>query len=513
MNIEFKIDKLPIQMVESLNQTYLLHLLATEEETVIPSGKSLLSLLSMAPSHLNSQSEQAAPLHDRVEQAIHSAFWKQALESLLDPTPSIQIERLKGLLSDVREAIAPLFPKTHPILATLATVPPTASPLISISLLFKDVLKSLRERAAPVRDSIIDGLLADLDAPLSPSTSPSSLSSATTPPSPLLVVNTTKSIMALADSMKADISQFYSQFSPGSMTDTQLRDVVKQQAKKREKELVLDIWGENGHDGQQRVQSLWRAWVNELQDVSNVQSEDRWTLRLVQALGSTTAVSCIIPELASRDNLPPDSTHDNRLPPQFFFAVPRLLYAQNYLQALVVAASLRSLTHLPPLAHDDSKGHDFMERVWTLLKAEIDDEDPSARPTKVINFADEVVRARQLASTPDENEEVQLRAAVDRTLRYEDPVFLLLHKRLLAALAHHLDEPKSQRNISGQVPAALRTGRAGKLPRLAFAGENEPRSKIVVKGFEDPILIRGISDVFEKVYQHAHWADTVWSSK
>ncbi|KAG8213692.1 hypothetical protein J3R82DRAFT_10390 [Butyriboletus roseoflavus] len=83
-----------------------------------------------------------------------------------------------------------------------------------------------------------------------------------------------------------------------------------------------------------------------------------------------------------------------------------------------------------------------MSRVWTLLRAEIAGE-PDASDTKLINLADEVIRARKQAtathSTPassplSKEDEVTLRAAVDRTLRPEDPVYKLLQRRLLTEL-------------------------------------------------------------------------------
>jgi hypothetical protein len=48
-----KIGTLPMELSALLNQTYFLHLLATEPETVIPDGKSLLSM--MAHSRLKPQ--------------------------------------------------------------------------------------------------------------------------------------------------------------------------------------------------------------------------------------------------------------------------------------------------------------------------------------------------------------------------------------------------------------------------------------------------------------------------
>ncbi|KAJ6625561.1 hypothetical protein B0H10DRAFT_2430347 [Mycena sp. CBHHK59/15] len=529
VNFAANAGKLPLELVEVLNQTYFLHLLATEPDLVIPPGKSLLSM--MAHSRMKPQAvDPNSLLHDRVEQAIHSAFWNQALESLSDPTPSVQIDRLKGLYTDVREAISPLFPANHTILKTLsAPVPPTASPLISTTFLWKEILIALRQRAAPARDQVIDALLADLDAPLSPVTVPSTASSVKTSTNQLaqLIVNTTKSIVALADTLKADLNQFVL----GSMTEQQLRSVVVQQAKIRETELILDVWGDSEKNGKARLKALWDDWVNTLEGPQEPesQSRERWIQRLVQALGSTTPVSCSMPDPVSKEERTPDgNTVGNQLPPQFFLTTPRLLYAQNYLQALVVAASLRSLTRLPPPTDGDANGPDFMQRIWTLLKAEIGEEDPYTGDTKIVNLADEVIRARGLVSAPDEIEEAQLRAAVDRTLQYGDPVFLLLQKRLLVALANRLCELRV--NIPGtsnNTPERMQTGRiaeverAGKRPRLMFdvepdakstASKLELRAMPTVKGFEDTVVVRGIDDVVAKVCHHIQWVESVWAN-
>ncbi|KAJ7783265.1 hypothetical protein B0H16DRAFT_1496132 [Mycena metata] len=516
MDFRQNLSSLPLELAQILSQTYFLHLLATEPDIVIPHGKSILSMMGQSPLK-PPEPQPAAIFHDRVKTAVHSAFWQQALEALSDPTPAVQIDRLKGLLFDVREAISPLFPKNHEILATLsAPVPPTASPLISTSLLLKEILVALRRRAAPVRDSTIDGLLADLDAPLSPiaaspSASPSSAIKSATSQLALLVVNTMKSIISLAETMKADLNQFVL----GSMTETQLKDVVVQQAKKREKELVLDIWGDSGKDGRERVQAHWQNWIDELEGEQPSQPRDKWIRRLVQSLSSTKPVSCTIPEPVSTEEPVQDG---NQLPPQFFFTAPRLLYAQNYLQALVVAAALRSLTRLPALSQsdppNDSRGHDFMDRIWTLLKAEIDEEDPSAS-TKIINFADEVVRARRLVSVPDEQEEAQLRAAVDRTLQYGDAVFLLLQKRLMTAVAHRLCEPTVD-VAADHAPERMQTGRtlgagrADKRPRLDAQATSSVPAMTPVKGFEEPLLIRGIEDILTTLRRHIGWIETVW---
>jgi len=162
-----------------------------------------------------------------------------------------------------------------------------------------------------------------------------------------------------------------------------------------------------------------------------------------------------------------------------------------------------------------------MDRIWTLLKAEIDEEDPSGSTTKIVNFADEVVRARRLVSAPDEREEAQLRAAVDRTLQYGDPVFLLLQKRLLGALALHLCRPRVTIDVAaGRTPERMQTGRslgagrADKRPRLdvdieAGSSSLQPATP-PVKGFEDIVLVRGLEIILTKVHKYIGWVESVW---
>ncbi|EED79571.1 predicted protein [Postia placenta Mad-698-R] len=79
--------------------------------------------------------------------------------------------------------------------------------------------------------------------------------------------------------------------------------------------------------------------------------------------------------------------------------LPSMFVSLNYLQALVIIASLRSLVHLHSVhaARFDSKaagngdGRALMSRLWTFLKTGVDME-PGAGGTKLMNLADQVVR-------------------------------------------------------------------------------------------------------------------------
>ncbi|KAG6842187.1 hypothetical protein C0991_001680 [Blastosporella zonata] len=462
---------------ELLQQAFFLHALATEPARVLPPGKSLLAMMARAP-----PIPQPSALHAQVEHVVHKAFWDEALDALSSPSPSVQLPRLKLLYTDLRDSLIPLFPPHHLILLTLAApLPPTSSPLHSTLALLNDVLRALRQRCAPARDQDIDAILTNL------ASSPPNLAT--------LIVNSLRDIITLAGVLKRDLTNTLL----GTMSEAQLADAIRQQARTRERDLVLDnvMWA-----SKEAVHTLWRTWLAD---------EHVWTSRLLRVLTSSTPVTC-----------QPADSHPNSLPPQLFFAQPTLLYLQNYLQALVVAASLKSLVRLPT---ETGTPQDFMARVWTLLRAEIDRDDAAGAddsdPTKLVNLADEVIRARRLfaASPIAENEERELRAAVERTLRLQDPVFALLQGRLVRAVDQELTARRSgvkENGIeAGRVPETMRTGMSRNATPMsldATSGRGTPSRSLPVdvKGFEGDVLAQAIEELVQKLCACADWAESVW---
>ncbi|KAI8975864.1 hypothetical protein BD414DRAFT_467583 [Trametes punicea] len=522
---------LPLELVQALNHTFFLHLLATDPERVLPPGKSLLSIMTSPRAHARRQEGELPKLEGRIHDYMHKAFWEEAQEKLSDPSPAVQLPRIRRLYHDLLEALRPLFPRSHPILVTLsAPLSPTSAPLRSAIVHLREILVALRERCAPARDAYIDQLIMKLDEPNQ---------FASTTELATLVVDTTRAILELTEAMKDDLSQFVL----GEMDEKDLRVVVTQQAMLREKSLILQLWPPS------RIEPAWKAWLDELlptmfPGADVVQPPHRrWIYRLVQALGAGSPVSCPlptirIPGLTQSDE--PDGVEQppNKLPPPFLVTCPGLLVAQNYLQALVIAASLRSLVRLPPKAASSQNTSDspsFMERVWTLLKASIEEE-PGAGQTKIINLEDEVIRVRRAYADAEHpcgpDEEARLRAAVDRTLQPRDPVFLLLQKRLLQALAMWLvsfpipyDGPSGSApgsRSSTPMPIHMQTGRdrPGKRPRLhlaldspqgAFVGwERERGRPPAIKGFEDDVLVREVGRTFGKIAAVVDWTDRIW---
>lgn len=438
--------------------------------------------------------------------------------------------------------LAPLFPRDHKILRALeAHLPPTSSPLHSALHFLEELLSALREQCAPIRDQAIDSLYARLDAWRDPIPNANAETSADASSLAVLIVNTIRETVALADQMKSDLNTAVI----GTIDEQEVEGFVLQEAKTKERDLVLKLWDTDQPLSVQLLREKWRSWVRSLPlsaqgKFGDVPAEKKWVIRLMEQLATNQAVICSLPSSLTQEEAPvPESQVEhppNGLPPHFLFVVPKLVYVQNYLQALTIAASLRSLTRLPIA---NGVGHDFMTRVWTLLKGEIDEDAPGRTndpgSIKLINLSDEVVRARRslsLAEDLDPEEEFRLRAAVERTLKPDDPVFVLLHHRLTDALTKGLLEPLSGdnvRNPGGNIPQIMRTGRAlgdsrpGKRPRINFsdhgtanpATANPIRSEgatapVTIKGFEDPTLANAFGGVYAQIVGCITWIEAVW---
>ncbi|KAH9978792.1 hypothetical protein BGW80DRAFT_1280937 [Lactifluus volemus] len=473
---------LPAELLDLLNQAYFLHILASDPSRVLPPGKSLLSALSQ-PDVRQQRDDESTTLQEKVEEMIHKAFWDEALGTLSSTEPSTQLPRLKLLFKDLHAALLPVLPAEHTVLAILSEpLPPTSSPLLTTANYFREVLIALRERCAPARDAYIDSLSTSLTDP------PSDI-----PGLAKLVIETTRSLLKLAEVMKDDLSQFVL----GTMGEVQLASAIADQARTQECALVLDLWK------QKTIHEDIAAWLANLsQPYALIVSPPsrKWVLRLMQALGATDPVACPLPTkpLVPEDTVPPPAP--NTLPPPFFFSTPELFYIQNVLQAIVIAAVLRTL--LPASASPPS---DFMYRVWTLLLASVNEEN-HAEDARLVNLADELIRASSL--TDADPDAVKLRAAVARTVRTSDPVFLLLQRRLLSALAERLVRtpvPVSRKDV----PTEMRTGRREGLPNTREEKETETEV-LEVKGFGDPALIEAMRDVLGRLRGTVLWIESIW---
>ncbi|KAK2463219.1 hypothetical protein APHAL10511_004874 [Amanita phalloides] len=528
---------LPVELIHALNQTYFLHILANDPDRVIPPGKSLLSMLAhsrVAFENRDNPNSGNKDLDERIRRVAHKAFWDEVLRSLSSPQPSIQLHRLRLLYSDLKDTLSPLFPPNHPIILILSSPSaPSTSPLHSMAMVLKEILLALKHRCAPVRDPEIDRsmvLLAEIPLPfmISDRGALQDRNSLVAK----VIVSAIQSIVSLSEVMKEDLNTFVS----GTMTEAQLKSVVHQQAKARERELVLRLWNTGEGESQHIIREKWRAWVKDSEDGPNfitVDRRDKWKYRLLQALQSSIPVSCILPGADSKIL----SVPANNLPPQYLFAIPNLLSIQNYIQALVITAALRSLLLSSKLSAGATIASHFFQRVWTILAGEIEADQIMSRPagvgeTKIAHLADELVHARREVSEVSADEVARLRTATVNILRPEDPVYLLLQRRVMAALIERslASRPSAVGGLGAawvenksQIPDKMKagrdvaTGRAGKRLKLDFwpdAVGNAPsgveKHASPPKGFEDPALAKEVDGLSLKVVSSVKWIEDVW---
>ncbi|PPQ63473.1 hypothetical protein CVT24_005130 [Panaeolus cyanescens] len=540
---------LPLELVQSLNQAYFLHLLVTEPSKVIPPGKSLLSMMQHAnfqvPGEVK-QDDKSKEILERVTNVAHKAFWDEALDALSAPLPSVQLPRLQRLYTDIHDVLSPLFPSAHPILVSLSSpVPPTSSPLHSTLYLLKDILDALLLRCAPIRDSEIQDILSSLsDPPFSyplPSTDAIHVSLLAQ-----FIIAKIKAIIHVAELMKTDLNSFVL----GTMSEAQLKAVLFRAAKERERDSVVKLWG-----GNDVVRALWRSWLKSGNETSGDTETQNWVSRLIMAITSEQPVYSPIPQQDAGSGAPSLSSSSNLLPPQLFFFEQMLRSIQEYLQAVILMAALyillpRSSSGATESNNEQQKA-EFLQRVWILLKDEIDaqsshNSSPS-QSLKLVNLADEVIRTHGIVAGRDLTSEVviQIRTSVERVLRSNDPAYLVLKRRLINVLETGLVDHDHEENLTGStrarsaaefgyrspskslnVPAQMQAGRvhtgirgsavnatkkvrpetegSGLHPSLEVEGLKTPL------GFEDPLLRRLIVDLFKKLTTVVEWTESVW---
>lgn len=386
----------------------------------------------------------------------------------------------------------------------------------------REVVTALRQRCAPARDPDLDAIEHGLDGP------PSGSEAAK------VVVGTVRSILKVAEAMKNDLSQFVL----GTMGEGQLKAAIREQAKVREREIVVEVWNK------ETIAQEWKDWMG---GPDEVEREDegavrrRYLERLMKALCGATPVFCSLPTKTIPLS-PPSSEgpqqepsipipNPNKLPPILFFSVPELVSIQNFLQMIVIAACLRAL--LPSSAvsatspslpdASGSSSTSFTSRIVTLLLASIDA--PADDSTKLINLADELVRANGHSLSPES--EKKLREAVDRTLRLQDPVFSLLQQRLSQAILDRILRHSQEQVGAGTKRAIdMRTGRDVKGKRIrigldGLAGSFAQEDDVdvwdgigeAVKGFEDPELGKRVDEVTKRVEGVLRWVDEVWGEE
>lgn len=465
---------------------------------------------------------RGASLSTAIPTLSETISWK-ALQALSDPTPSIQLARLQGFYQDLHVALKSLLTPQHPVLTTFSSpLSPTPSPLRSAVTHLCEALRSLRQKCAPVRDEMVDGLLSKLEDP--PNTQ-----------LPSVIVDVVRSMLELADIMKDDLTEVVL----GSVGEEHLEAVVRCNARDEEKALVLKFWGLSG------AKDVWIRWIYDYESPPSAPPPSQglrrlWVSRLLTALTTNVPIIVEIPidpvvpsseggtEPNPLSDLPPSPKPSAAiLPPFFMMASSTLWYLQNSIQMVVILACLRSLVRLPNNATSNTPEYDFINRVWTILQSVLGDRGRSE--VTLDNLADEVVRIRQRSGAPlDTNEEARLRDAVRRIIDIDNQVFLLLQKRLMEALKDRLapELPLSPKRVERVAPNVLHTGRRRtkhSMNSMKLILEeydvndrpNPPREEqpLIAKGFEDPNVVGYVTDLVKRLRGCIDWVEWVWSEE
>src|SRR5258708_15060814 len=75
------VTHLPADLLDLLNQTYFLHILANDPSKLLPPGKSLLSVLSQ-PNKRQRRDDNPPNLHVKAVQVLHKAFFGRVVPNL-----------------------------------------------------------------------------------------------------------------------------------------------------------------------------------------------------------------------------------------------------------------------------------------------------------------------------------------------------------------------------------------------------------------------------------------------
>ena len=73
------------ELAHALNQIWILHRLSTEPDTIVPPGKSLLSVTINPEAYTDN--DPMAPLRSQVENVVYKAFWDEVKSILISSSP------------------------------------------------------------------------------------------------------------------------------------------------------------------------------------------------------------------------------------------------------------------------------------------------------------------------------------------------------------------------------------------------------------------------------------------
>ncbi|GAA5841844.1 hypothetical protein JCM3766R1_005587 [Sporobolomyces carnicolor] len=565
------LSSLAQRRAKALSTAHSLFLLATSPSTVLPSGQTLSSIFRGRNHAPNPPSRPIDKVSSRLSEGTMGD-----LEAKLSPYSAIDGSREEAwtmICRILRGACLPLVPErlgngsvrreVQNLLEGPTSTTTTGESGVSgfdwetVFGKLQTLVGVLRKLCAPVRDPTVAQLLEALKVRDGNAAKG--------------LVAVVASILALAETMQADVESFGKGFKVESMTETDLVEAVRDEARERERKAVRQLLHDETDsdiasiDGEIRLRTTtWVQCNSKIRDkLRDRPSEcgsvtrEQVAATLVDSLFSEKAIS--IPPLAPRETTsatavssPDDS---NPLPPIFYSTSPRLFELQNQFQALAIVACLSSvlvpstppITPVPTVSEKPS----VVSRLWTIVNSEAASSSsphssPPPTPTRLAHLSDEII-----AHLDDSDKDGQIsperktmiRNSVDRILRYQDPVFKLLHGRLrqgvLESLLTALQLQRERRGAattgagggssdSRQVPTSLRTGRAliptatssttKKRPPSLYTSEHDGSHKDrfelsmsrSIKGYEklDREVLEIMADKFGPTWE---WMEHVWS--
>jgi len=529
------------QRAKTLSEAYSLFLLCTSPSTILPPDQTISSIFRAAASRPRTPSVSTS-LESRLSTQAHKAYFDELATKLSSSTsPKEKGMTWQRICRDLANACLPLIPSRlgggsiKRQLELLLSPKPQETEEWTVRQSFetlRTLLEVLQKLCAPARDAQVSNLVSDCSYPDDGDTTRE-------------LVEVVKETLKLADEMQGDLERFRSSTKVALASDEEVLEVLREEAGDRERKAIRGIVrGEIGRADKidEEIRSRTKAWVTRKRGGGDGEDTEKLTKEaiteaLVDSLFEDQAVGPPpIPDASSGS--PSTSPSSNSLPPIFWATSPRLFEIQNHFQALTILACLITIipfhTSPTPTLSSNPDQPDLLSRLWTILKSEITSPTSAttyeSTPTRLAHLSDELIAHRQ-SLLPDSTNEIgveekeRIRNSTDRILRYQDPVFKLLRKRLREGIKTSLIDALKQRGEGGkassQVPANLKTGRNLTSPRsrdakLPSLYESDTRNTLAdtvkvqsIKGYER-LMDRMDETVKGSLTEVWDWVEEVW---
>ncbi|KAK4699254.1 hypothetical protein P7C70_g7009, partial [Phenoliferia sp. Uapishka_3] len=478
------------------------------------------------------EGEKATKAWERIKKALWGVASKLVIRKSDSSTP----------LGDKRSTLVTSF---------LPNTESTTFSIISAAALLHSLAIALSQLCAPARDSQLQTLITSLSAP----SIPTKVSPVPPPPTPsttlssLALLQSVSGLIRLSLDMAADLDSF-KQTVKRAVDDKLL---VRMAAWDNERAAVTLIYGTGAKDEEAAMVPVKESVTRWISERSGTKARKEWRAKsttetrrgeilndaLIEAIFSDQPVSmepvvganfASIPTPSATNSTTTVKATTNALPSILLIQAPVIFRLQNFIQGILIIACLTSLASIPipPSPTPDPLNDAWAQRIWALLRAEIDLTplksklslalEPAGVRTGLADLAEEILKIRKSSRGGREGEEVEdrvVRASVNRIIQYDDPVFKLLKSRAKEAVRAALRTRMSgDGGKKSGVPVAMATGIMG---ALGGGGKEKEKGMMVVnpvKGFgRIGFLGKKLKELAEEVESVGGWAGEVWGEK